>query len=216
MKIKVTSLEIKTETPLPVPAYFLEPSEPEGGVLVMHGFKSSRDYMMGLGIRIAEEGFSVLLPDQRGAGENKNPPDLNFFCDIIAGLEYLKNFSFVAMVGYSLNGFTALCTEASAIVSISPPSLEIIKARAIEKGLFTTQRDNIFSGIPFNRKSPMLILYGENDLEGFPEAAIELSNSIPGSELMKIPGAYHSDICYRPEVLYKVPRWLKEKLVSGY
>lgn len=198
-----------------MPAYFIDHPAPAGAILVFHGFKSTKDFMVGLGVRIAREGFSVLIPDQRGAGENKNNLDINFFLDLHLCLEYLKDFSLKGIVGYSLNGFTALFTEADAIVAISPPDENIIKTKAQEYNIPEISVKNlgtIFKSLKFNEKSPKLILYGENESEEYIEAAKNLNHFIPGSELKKIGDACHNNICYKEEVLNLVPQWLKKNL----
>ena len=214
MELKLTFLKIVTDEGFLLPAYLLDPPSPRGGVLVFHGFKSSKDFMLGLGAIIARQGYSVLLPDQRGAGENKNPIDLNMFQDIVTSLDFLKRkFSSVAMVGYSLSGYAALSMDVSAIVSISPPSKDIIINQAVEKEIFPPHIiESIFKGFTFNENSPKLILYGEKDNEGFPEAAEDLGRIIPFSQVIKIPGAYHGSICYTKEVLEIVPLWLDKHM----
>lgn len=211
--IALKFLELNTPDGKILPSYLIEPPSSKGGVLVFHGYKSSKDYMVGLGLRIARKGFTVLLPDQRGAGESKEFFDSNIFLDLFTGLDYFKDFPVTCMVGYSLNGFSALFTDADAIIAISPPDMELIKNKSEELNI-PFSKEKILEQFSFNRKSPKLILYGEKDHENFPEGAKKMAGELEKCELLEIPGAYHNDICYRKEVLELIPQWIEEKLLK--
>ncbi|MEE9519738.1 MAG: alpha/beta hydrolase, partial [bacterium] len=52
-----------------VPAYLILPEVPmRGAAVVAHGYASSKEAVIGLGVKVAEDGWAALVIDLRGHG----------------------------------------------------------------------------------------------------------------------------------------------------
>lgn len=86
----------------------------EGGrpLLVLHGFCGAKENYSELAAPLAEEGWHVVVPDQRGHGESDHPADRSaysfgaFVVDALALADTLGFESFV-LLGHSMGGMTA-------------------------------------------------------------------------------------------------------------
>lgn len=96
---------------------------PEGGgewssgLVVCHGFGSSKERHAGFGERAAAAGFAALIMDLRGHGESVGRVDANLFNDVAAAFAYLQsrpevNPMSVGIRGSSLGAWLAIHTAA--------------------------------------------------------------------------------------------------------
>ena len=101
---------------------FLDPpprDERPPGVVLLHGFASSRAFTSSLARRLALAGYAVLAPDARGHGANRNPfPSGRGRADLLASelaaaVDFLRASPFVdgsrlALMGHSMGAGAAL------------------------------------------------------------------------------------------------------------
>lgn len=87
------------------------------GLVVCHGFGSSKERHAGFGERAAAAGFTTLIMDLRGHGESDGEVDANLFNDVAAAFLYLQsrpevNPMNVGVRGSSMGGWLAIHTSA--------------------------------------------------------------------------------------------------------
>lgn len=99
--------------------YVPETAAPEwaSGLIVCHGFGSSKEEHADFGEMAARAGYVTLIPDLRGHGESGGEMDANIFNDVAAALQFLHtrpeiNPMSVAIRGSSMGGWLALHTAA--------------------------------------------------------------------------------------------------------
>jgi fermentation-respiration switch protein FrsA (DUF1100 family) len=112
------------------------PGEWSPGLIVCHGFGSSKEQHADFGEMAAAHGFATLVLDLRGHGESDGEVDANIFNDVAAALQYLQsrpevNPTSIGIRGSSLGGWLAIHTAAH-LKDISPV---VVYAPANEAGL---------------------------------------------------------------------------------
>lgn len=151
---------------------------PEGGaewspgIVLCHGFGSSKERHADFGQMAAEAGFATLIPDLRGHGESGGQVDANIFNDVAAALLYLQNRPEVnpmsiSIRGSSMGGWLAIHTAAH-LVDVSPvvafcPANEMLMMTLMEE-VALVQRGHtspLVTGTPprVNTNSIMQLLY---------------------------------------------------------
>lgn len=119
--------------PISMSMWLVEPAAPaRGTVLVLHGVRSDKAWLAGLGRQIASEGYRAILPDLRGHGGSTGDyltygvHDAN---DLVALLDELerrgRSSGPVGVVGFSYGGATgiqlaAVDSRIRAVVAIAP------------------------------------------------------------------------------------------------
>ncbi len=107
-------------------------------VILLHKYGADRSYVLNLGVKLNEStNFTVLMPDQRGHGENPTVQNASFGgCeteDAVAAIEFLRNLKTpnqIALVGKNLGIFGV---EMGAIVAVSAAAKDTsIKAVAVD------------------------------------------------------------------------------------
>jgi pimeloyl-ACP methyl ester carboxylesterase len=136
--------QLRVELPAPdrvsLCCWIAEPREPpKGTVLVLHGIRSDKFWMMGLARRISEAGFLAVVPDLRGHGRStgdwlsygvRESQDLSRLLSELARLKRLVEP--VGVVGVSYGAATGIQLAARdsrvrAVVAIAPfQSLEAV------------------------------------------------------------------------------------------
>ncbi len=118
--------------------WLLRGSDGAPAVILLHKFGADRSYVLNLGVKLNEStNFTVLMPDQRGHGENPGVEHASFGgCeteDTVAAIEFLRNLKTpnqIALVGKDLGIFGV---EMGAIVAVSTAAKDTsIKAVAID------------------------------------------------------------------------------------
>ncbi len=123
MRYNIT-LESKDGTELSGWLYLPSPAPssaaPIPGIVVTHGFTSSKVSMQGYSIEFVKRGFVVVAIDYRGHGMSDGYLDSRRYTnesplidDIMAGVKYLRNLNYVdkksiAILGHSMGGITAI------------------------------------------------------------------------------------------------------------
>ncbi len=225
-------------------AFLIKPKEKNGlmpGLIVFHGFSSSKEAILPLSIEIAKNGYIVLTPDLRGHGKSEGIAnfDLNEIIDIEAGLKFLKSQNEVdpariGFLGQSLGGAVALISGAklnvTAVVGIS--TFANLTAWSKEVGFLGLHRISYFfhSGFPREKEkqeylSPIsyvenltsvLLIHGSNDHYIPKHHTEDLYNKARGfgipTDYVVIEGGDH-DLPHQ-SILTNVLPWLKNALNS--
>lgn len=115
------------------------------GILVCHGFGSSKESHAPFGEWAAGQGYAVLIMDLRGHGESGGELDGNVFNDVAAGLSYLQsrpevNPTSITIRGSSMGGWLAIHTAAhladlSVVVAFCPANELLMTNLAEEAGM---------------------------------------------------------------------------------
>jgi uncharacterized protein len=142
------------------------------GLLVCHGFGSSKARHADFGAQAALAGFATLILDLRGHGESGGQVDANIFNDVAAGLLYLQNRPEVnpmniAIRGSSFGGWLAIHTAAhlrdvSPVVAYCPPNEMMLTTLMEEVAMVQRGHSSpMISGTPprVNVNSTMQLLY---------------------------------------------------------
>lgn len=142
------------------------------GIVLCHGFGSSKERHTEFGAMATQAGFAMLIMDLRGHGESGGEVDANIFNDVAAALLYLQNRPEVnpmniSIRGSSMGGWLAIHTAAH-LMDISPvvafcPANEMLMMTLIEE-VALVQRGHsspLVTGTPprVNTNSTMQLLY---------------------------------------------------------
>lgn len=118
--------------------WLLRGAENAPAVILLHKYGADRSYVLNLGVKMNEStNFTILMPDQRGHGENPSVQNASFGgCeaeDAGAAIEFLRNLKTpnqIALVGKNLGIFGV---EMGAIVAVSAASKDqTIKAVVVD------------------------------------------------------------------------------------
>ncbi len=118
--------------------WLLRGAEGAPAVILLHKYGADRSYVLNLGVKMNEStNFTVLMPDQRGHGENPTVQNASFGgCeteDAVAAIEFLRNLKTpnqIALVGKHLGIFGV---EMGAMVAVSAAAKDpSVKAVAID------------------------------------------------------------------------------------
>ena len=112
-------------------------------VILLHKFGADRSYVLNLGVKLNEStNFTVLMPDQRGHGENPSVQNASFGgCeteDSVAAVQFLKNLKTpTAMALVDPNKMGIFGVEMGAIVAVATAAKDkTIKAIAVDSAPF--------------------------------------------------------------------------------
>ncbi len=211
--------DVKSRDGYPVPAFLFESASAQAGVVVSHGYGSSKEEWLGAAAYLAEAGFAVLVIDLRGHGENTTPIGPGVLDDLMGGLAYMRRYGAVAAVGHSLSGRLSLMTDADVVVAISPSVVQEVS----EFG--TWMFENLPS--PFVREpysgyviellkelgevptfsGPALLLYSARDIPNIIAGTKGLAGRLPQAELREITEQVRPDISSDQPLVRYLPRW---------
>ncbi len=190
MGLEVARRYFESEDGLKVPAYVVKGNGKP--VVIVHGYASSKEEMLGLAFRIAERGFYSVAIDLRGHGENENPFDENALADVNGVVTALASeFGQVYAVGFSLGGLLALASKASYVVAASPPLMQSVvpeakfmlrlnSCRVKEK-----DKEALFRILeklnPVKRRNSAFLLYGKGESRGIAAMIEKWANENDGA-----------------------------------
>ena len=192
-------------------ALFLPPSEPLGGVVVLHGAGSSKESHFDFARRLRAHDIAALCFDQRGHGESEGDLDGRAAADVAAMASLLPGP--VALRGSSMGGYMALVSAravgAAAVVAICPAP-----ARGLKRGLRAGRFDFRCDGDAFaafleanderdavaELSCPLLLLHAEDDEIVPVTLSRELSAMAPGTRYVEVPGGHHRSIQHDAEL----------------
>lgn len=205
-----------------IPALVLRPEHPRGVAAMFHSYGGSKEEMLGLGYRVAENNLIVCIGDYRGHGQNKNPLNTGIFEEVNSVISYCRAFGKVTAIGHSLGGRLALLSDADYKIGISPSldkkysenTRNILNAmrsyrvypRDIDI-LFDIQ-DTLPIWDPKPNSEDSLLIYGERDVEEIIKGCVKLQEQ--GVKTFKIPSALHPNIFLLEETFSIISRQIKE------
>jgi pimeloyl-ACP methyl ester carboxylesterase len=184
-------------------AWLLRGAENAPAVILLHKYGADRSYVLNLGVKLNEStNFTVLMPDQRGHGENPTVPNASFGgCeseDVTVGVQFLRSLkdqNLKTLVGKDIGAYGI---EMGAIAALSAavrePSLTAIALDSVPDAA-----DSVLIG-SINRRYP------------FATAAT--------SRLAKMgTHLYYFDGCYKREPLCETAAKLENRsvlLLAGF
>lgn len=79
-------------------------------IIILHGLLGISDNWVGIGRKLAKEGFRILIPDQRNHGQSPHNPVINFYAltDDISEFIEAKNLVRPVILGHSMGGKVAM------------------------------------------------------------------------------------------------------------
>jgi alpha-beta hydrolase superfamily lysophospholipase len=187
-----------------VPAVTIEPANPAGIVVIVHGYGGNKEEQLGLAWRVAETGLAVCAIDLRGHGEHQLPLDLDVLDDVEAAIRYCRSLGKVTVIGHSMGGRFALLSSADAVIALSPavcPTYGPPIHRIIESWSHKVREPSrafcfdILERLPVwkpNGNRQTLIIYGSRDMPEIARGCRKLKEL--GVPAVEIPQALHSDI----------------------
>ena len=174
--MEVSRVEFESLDGKKVPSFFID-AKSSRAALILHGYASSKNEMLGFGYEVAEKGYDSYVVDLRGHGDNENLFDENVIYDVEGVLKTLKQkYERVITIGHSLGGLLSLKSSSDFAIAISPPlmpnvvdvakfMLRVNSCRVREK-----DEDVLFKILekynPPERRDKALILYGSGESKG--------------------------------------------------
>lgn len=155
-----------------VPAYSLK-AKGEKSLVLIHGFASSKDEMLGIAYKIAEKGYDVFAIDLRGHGDNENEFDENVLEDVEGVIvELRKSYEKVLTFGHSLGGLLSLKSSSDFAFAVSPPLMTKVVAEVefmllVHACKVNEKREAIFEVLkklnPPERREKAVVFYGSGE-----------------------------------------------------
>jgi len=205
---------------LDTPTYFLSPPSAKDNAIVLHGYGSNKEEIIGCALAIARANFNVYVPDLPGHGENKETFNLKTLKKFIEGL---KRFEFKLALGHSLGARIVFQLPCKRIILISPPLeaifdgtkkelLTILRARRVKEEKYYEGLRDALKLLPMTFKAfkEILFIYAKNDLLTVKEAAKRARASNIKIEI--IPDANHNDIISSQITFKRIKEWLSPSL----
>ncbi len=201
------------------PAYLLSPPADKGNALVLHGYGSNKEEMLGCALAVARAGFKVYVPDLPGHGAHKERLTWSAIREFV---QRLKGLEFEAAVGHSLGARLVCLFSCTRLVLLSPPLepefagtkkalLNTLRARRVREGGYykgLTSTLNALPALEFSPEKKVLFVYSKNDIATVKRAADKAKER--GVKVEPISGVGHNDIISAQTTLKKIERWLKD------
>jgi Alpha/beta hydrolase family len=189
-----------------VPAILIQPEDPIGAAVIVHGYGGNKEEQLGLGWRVAEAGLVACVIDLRGHGEHTLPLNGEECTDLDAAIRFCRSSGKVVAIGHSLGGQLALLSNADCHIAISPsvkrPLSEHTQAMLKTKLSYRVRPSDFAVIRAIHEKLPnwdpkqdignTLILFAEWDIPEISSGCTELKNV--GARVIQIPKSTHSDI----------------------
>lgn len=189
-----------------VPAILIQPANPRGAAVIVHGYGGNKEEQLGLGWRVAEAGLVACVIDLRGHGEHSLPLDSEIDMDLDAAIRFCRVFGKVAAIGHSFGGHLALLSNADYRIAISPSvkrplnehtqaSLKKNRSYRVRPSEFEVVRaihERLPTWNPTKDVGNTLILFAEWDIPEITSGCNELKNV--GAHVVQIPKSKHNDI----------------------
>jgi alpha-beta hydrolase superfamily lysophospholipase len=203
-------------------AYFAPPaSEPEAGVLILHGAGSAKESHFDFARVCVAYGFSALSYDARGHGRSDGAWSPAAIDDAVAMLELLRERGApaVALRGSSMGGFSAILAaardgQAVAVAAICPAPQDLL-LRGFRSGGFDGFRADVAALDPWLENevslrdaaaslapgTALLLMHAQGD-EQVPYTVSQELYEVAGrpKKLLLLPGGHHRSLQHDPEI----------------
>lgn len=203
----------------PVPALLFEPAPAQGGVVVSHGYGSSKEEWLGVTACLADAGFAALAIDLRGHGENTPLVGPGALDDLMGALGYMRRYGPVAVVGHSLSGRLSLMTDADAVVAIAPSVVQEVSQFGtwMFENLPSPFVNEPYSGYVIDLlkelgdvpafPGPALLIYSARDIPNIIAGTRALADVLSQAELREITDQVRPDVTSDQPLVRYLPRW---------
>ncbi|RLI80224.1 hypothetical protein DRP05_01155 [Archaeoglobales archaeon] len=174
--MEVRRVEFESLDNKKIPAFFVD-ARSNRAALIIHGYASSKNEMLGFGYEIAEKGYDTYVVDLRGHGDNENLFDEDVINDVEGVLNKLRErYTQILTVGYSLGGLLSLKSSSDYVIAISPPLMPkvvdvaefMLRVNSCKVG--EKDKDVLYRILenynPPERKDNALIFYGLGESKG--------------------------------------------------
>ncbi|OGO43872.1 MAG: hypothetical protein A2Z04_06535 [Chloroflexi bacterium RBG_16_57_9] len=203
-----------------IPAYLIEPDQPEGGLVLIHGYTDAKDDILGFAVHLAEAGVAVLVPDLPGHGGNMAPVGRAVLDDFEQAIAYMRRYGKVIAAGHSIGGRLSMMTSADAMLALSPSVVAEISpmGKFMFEQLPTPSIREPYSGyvadllnelgdVPTHDK-PCLLLYSARDIPNIIAGTKALAARLPRAQLHEISRNVRPDLQpEQPPLARFLPRW---------
>lgn len=207
-----------------IPAYVIQPDgSARGAAVVAHGYASTKEAVLGLGVKVAEAGWAALAIDLRGHGEHPAPLSEAILGDINGAVAYARQRWAglpVAAIGHSLAGRLALMSDADLLVAVSPavPSKPSVEGREVLTKLSSTKVNQAspeavlkllqeLGPVP-DREVPTLILHGDGDISSLIEGIAAVAADLSQAECETIQFHQLPTVPLEGDIASYLARWL--------
>lgn len=138
--------------------WLLRGAEGAPAVILLHKFGADRSYVLNLGVKLNEStNFTILMPDQRGHGENPSIQNASFGgCeteDALAAVEFLRGVKTPNQIGLVGKNIGIFGIEMGALVAIATaakdPSIKAIVADSVPFDSNGILRESVNRRFPF-------------------------------------------------------------------
>jgi pimeloyl-ACP methyl ester carboxylesterase len=207
-------------------------SEPDGGIVIVHGAGSSKESHYDFARAALAQGLAALSFDQRGHGDSAGPLDGRAIRDVVAMAELLRRSVGdlkIALRGSSLGGYLALRAagdaRADAVIAICPASPAELR-RGLERRSFGFDGDvpallELLTGgdlhpVVASLEIPILLLHARGDEQIPVEHSRELAGVLQAasSRLIEVPGGHHRSIQHDEELQAVSLEFVRQALAS--
>ena len=202
-------------------AFFTPDTEPEAGVLILHGAGSAKESHFDFARVCVAYGFSALSYDARGHGRSDGAFGPSAIDDAVAMLDLLRERGApaVALRGSSMGGFSAILAaardrRAAAVAAICPAPQDLL-LRGFRAGRLDGFRADVAALDPWLEhevnlrdaaaslapETALLLLHAEGD-EQVPYTVSQDLYEAAGrpKKLLLLPGGHHRSLQHDPEI----------------
>lgn len=202
-----------------IPAFLIEPEQPAGGLVLIHGYNDAKEDILGFAVYLAEAEVAVLVPDLPGHGDNMAPIGRTVLDDFEDAIAYMRRYGPVIAAGHSIGGRLSLMTSADAALAISPSV--VAEVSPLGKFMFenfpTPSIREPYSGyvvellrelgdVPAYDK-PCLLIYSARDIPNIITGTKELAARLPRAKLHEITRNVRPEIQSDQPFIRYLPRW---------
>jgi len=202
-----------------IPAYLLAPESAHGGAVLIPGYGSAKEHMLGIAVGLAESGIASLAIDLCGHGENRTAIGPVMRDEIESAVRYARRFGPTAALGISLGGRLALMSSADCMVAISPSVITVMSPQG--KWMFENfpspfvrepyagyvlELLDALGPVPSHDR-PCLLLYADLDIPAILDGAKGLQASLSKSELRLVKKYQHPLVQHENGLVRYLPRW---------
>jgi len=214
MEYKILVTEIAS-----APTYILSASTDKRKALILHGYGSNKEEMLGCALSVVKVGFKVYVCDLPGHGEHKDKLNWKSVKEFI---QNLKNLEFEIVIGHSLGARLACLFFCPKLILISPPFeakfkgskkelVKILRARRVKEEKYYQGLIEVLNSLPefsFDKAQKVLLLYSNNDLDTV-KTAVQKAKELE-AQIEIIPGVNHNDIISHHLTFKKIFNWIKD------